>query len=651
MKADAEKRPLRLLIVEDTADDAELLLLEMNRGYDVTWTRVDTEHDMRAALESEAWDFVVSDYSMPTFDAPSALRVLASTGLDIPCIVVSGTIDEESAVEALRGGAKDFLLKGKLSRLLPAVERELKECAARAAHRRARQMLAQSEAHRRKSEEQARLLLDSTGEGILGVDLDGRCTFANNACIRMLQQPAFLEGADIHEAMHGEPDGGREACRLCQAMRSPTPTFLDDVRITRADGSRFAAECRSVPLRTDGVHRGAVISFVDITARRRMEEQLRQAQKMDAIGSLAGGIAHDFNNILSVILSYTSLLADTAKDAEVREDIEEIEKAALRAAELTRQLLAFSRQQLLEPRVLELNPVVEGMHKMLQRLLRNDVELALSLDPELGKVRADPSKMEQVIMNLVVNAGDAMPEGGTVTIESRNVMLDADHCERHGGGEPGPHVMISFSDTGVGMDAATRARIFEPFFTTKALGKGTGLGLSTVFGIVKQSGGHIWVYSEPDEGTSFRVYLPRCDALPESPHTPPPPRSVSPRGTETLFVVDDEDQVRAVTKTILERQGYHVLEARNGGEALLVCEQFSAPIHLLITDVVMPKMSGRQLAERIAVLRPNLKVLYISGYTEDSIAQHGVLETGAAFLGKPIMPEVLLQSVRAVLDS
>jgi len=386
-----------------------------------------------------------------------------------------------------------------------------------------------------------------------------------------------------------------------------------------------------------------------VTERTRLEEQLRQSQKMEAVGRLAGGVAHDFNNVLSVILTYAEMMLQDMKAGEpMRGDVEEIHKAGKRAADLTRQLLMFSRQQVLTSKVLDLNDVLASMNKMLQRILGADVELVSLPAKPLGRVRADPSSLEQVIMNLVVNARDAMPTGGQLTMETGNVVLDAGYAKEHLGVKQGPHVMLAVSDTGSGMDKTTMARIFEPFFTTKEIGKGTGLGLSTVFGIVQQSGGSVWVYSEPGKGTTFKVYLPCVDAAvdPVRP-TEPPPNS---RGSETILLVEDDDQVRAAARGILERAGYQVFEARNAGEALLFSEQHSGEIHLLLTDVVMPGMSGPALAKRLAGARVDMRVLCMSGYTDDSIVRHGVLEAQIAYIQKPITPETLTTRVRQVLE-
>jgi two-component system cell cycle sensor histidine kinase/response regulator CckA len=389
----------------------------------------------------------------------------------------------------------------------------------------------------------------------------------------------------------------------------------------------------------------------DVTERLRLEEQLRQSQKMEAIGRLAGGVAHDFNNMLSVILSYGEiLLADMKPGEPMRDEVEEIRKAGKRAADLTRQLLMFSRQQVLEPKVLDLNEILSGMEKMLQRILGADVDLVTMPASSLGRVRVDRSSIEQVIMNLAVNARDAMPTGGRLTMETSNVVLDDAYARSHLGAAAGRYVMLAITDTGTGMDQATLARIFEPFFTTKEVGKGTGLGLSTVFGITQQCGGGVWAESEPGKGTTFKVYLPRVDSEAEAANRLEA-QPTSSRGAETILLVEDDDQVRAVARGILRRHGYHVIDARNAGEALLSAEKHAGRIHLLLSDVVMPQMSGPELAKRLAGTRPEMKVLCMSGYTDDSIVRHGVIEARFAFIQKPITPETLSKRVREVLES
>jgi signal transduction histidine kinase/ActR/RegA family two-component response regulator len=383
---------------------------------------------------------------------------------------------------------------------------------------------------------------------------------------------------------------------------------------------------------------------------RKTEAQLRHSQKMEAVGRLAGSIAHDFNNLLSVIISHSDLLLEDLKPVDpIRPDIESIRSAGERAATLTRQLLAFSRQQVLSPRIVDLNQAVQETEKMLHRLLGEDILLVTRLDRSLFKVKVDPGQIDQVIMNLAINARDAMPQGGKLTIETQNVSLDQTYAAEHLGVTPGPYVMLAVSDTGIGMDQETQARIFEPFFTTKDVGKGTGLGLSTVFGIVQQSGGAIWVYSEPGKGATFKLYLPKADETEIEAAEVAAPATL--HGIETILLVEDQDEVRQVARQALHRYGYHVIEASNAGEALLACEQHPRAIHLLLTDVVMPMMSGREIAERLLRIRPELKVLFMSGYTENAIVHHGILDSGIAYLQKPLVPEALARRVREVLDT
>jgi len=381
------------------------------------------------------------------------------------------------------------------------------------------------------------------------------------------------------------------------------------------------------------------------------EEQLRQAQKMEAVGRLAGGVAHDFNNLLSVIQSATALALGSLHDsAEVASDLGEIQLAAERASRLTRQLLAFGRRQLLEPRVIDLNAALLGSREMLVRMIGEDIELVYVPGPALGRVKVDVGQLEQVILNLVVNARDAMPRGGRLTIETADVELDTDYGETHPEVKPGPHVMLAVSDTGVGMDRATLARAFEPFFTTKEQGKGTGLGLSTVFGIVKQSGGSIFAYSEPGRGATFKLYFPRAEERRTNSETRLPAVGNKSRG-ETVLVAEDDDQVRAVVMRVLARAGYRVLEARSGGDALSVAERYAEGIDLLVSDVVMPEMGGPELGSALRRRRPGLRLLYMSGYTDDAVVRHGLLEGEVAFLQKPITPDLLLRKVREALDA
>jgi two-component system, cell cycle sensor histidine kinase and response regulator CckA len=517
--------PLNVLMVEDSASDAKLIVYELGRtGRVVDFERVENADALRSALDRRSWDLVLSDSSMPSFGARAALAIVQEASLDVPFIIVSGTIGEEAAVEAMRAGARDFVLKDQLARLNPAVEREI----------------------------------------------------------------------------------------LARSVR-------DAKRLSEQNAARMA-------------------------------EELRQAQKMEAVGKLAGGIAHDFNNVLSVIISCADLvLEDLKPGAPMYDDVKAIRDAGGRAANLTRQLLMFTRQQVLVSKVIDLNKVLSGLDNMLRRMLGEDVILVVLPAEALSGVRADPSSIEQVIMNLVVNARDAMPIGGKLTIETANVDLDEAYTRSHPGVTGGRQVLLAVTDVGSGIDAVTMARVFEPFFTTKAVGKGTGLGLSTVLGIVQQSGGSVWVDTLPGHGTTVNVFFPCVDEAIDSSHTTIPPAGL--HGSETILLVDDDDEVRAVTRAILLKNGYDVIDACGGREALRLAEEYSGVIHLLISDVVMPEMSGPELAKRLTKARPEVAVLCMSGYTDDSIVRHGVLEARIEFLQKPITPAALAVRVRQLLDA
>lgn len=436
------------------------------------------------------------------------------------------------------------------------------------------------------------------------------------------------------------------------ASRQAEGGYDETYRIVRPDGSLRWIQDRAFPVRNaDGAVYRIAGTATDITERRELEEQLRQSQKMESVGRLAGGIAHDFNNLLTVINGTADLvLSDLPKTHELRRDIEEIRLAGDRAATLTRQLLALSRQQILQPEVLKLSAVVGRMQGMLRRMIGEDVDLVFTLPNGSGNIEADPGQIEQVILNLAVNARDAMPEGGTLTIEVCDVHLDAGDPTSLPSARPGPHVALIVRDTGSGMDDATRQRIFEPFFTTRPPGKGTGLGLSTVYGIVEQSGGSISVSSKPGRGTTFMIYFPRVARAP-SPARPAPGPAGVPLGTETILLVEDESRLRALVMRILSAEGYTVLEAGSGEEALSVAASHAGPVDLLLTDVVMPGMNGRELAARLSATRPDTRVLFMSGYTDDAILRHGVLDDASQFIGKPYTPRELKERVRAVLAS
>jgi two-component system, cell cycle sensor histidine kinase and response regulator CckA len=439
---------------------------------------------------------------------------------------------------------------------------------------------------------------------------------------------------------------------LTRLLRGDTLADVD-FRVHRLDTKRDCIFSYSgqVVRGSDGRVDLAFLTMRDLTEQKRMETRLRQADKMQAIGSLAGGVAHDFNNLLTVINGYSEmLLSGPWLDASGQELVAEVSRAGEQAAALTRQLLAFSRQQVLAPKVLDLNVQVKDMAKLLHRLIGADVDFATALNPDIGRVRADPGQIEQVLLNLAVNARDAMPRGGRLTIETRNVDLDEAYTRNRPDARPGPHVLLAVTDTGIGMDSMTIARIFEPFFTTKEQGKGTGLGLATVFGIVSQSGGHLDVYSEVGRGTTFKVYLPRLtDAgVPDECLVASSP---FPTGAETVLLVEDDRGVRTLARSALESLGYTVLEAHNGEQGVQVALAHSGPIDLVVTDVVMPGSGGRELADRVQAARPEAKVLFTSGYTDDAVVRHGILQSNVAFLQKPFTPTSLARKVREVLDA
>ena len=507
----------------------------------------------------------------------------------------------------------------------------------------------QAEQALRDSEEQYRSLVQGVRDVIFALSPDGIIASLNPAFETITGSPrsAWL-GKPFDGLVHAEdlPLALELLGRVVRGEPRPTAQF----RIHTSKGDYRVVEFSATAQLRDDRLIGILGIGRDVTERVQLEQQLRQAQKMEAVGRLAGGIAHDFNNILTAITGYADLLLEdlAAKDPR-RQDAEEIRKASDRAAGLTRQLLAFSRQQVLQPRVVDLNALVSELEKMLRRLLGEDVTLATALAPTLGRVRTDPGQLEQVIMNLAVNARDAMPTGGRLTIETADVEFDAAFAGDHYPAQPGEYVMLAVTDTGSGMDAETQVHLFEPFFTTKEKGKGTGLGLATVYGIVKQSGGFIWVYSELGVGSTFKIYLPRVEAAAEPPSSRAAPAPVA-RGTETVLVAEDEAPVRAVARQTLERYGYRVLEAPSAEAALDVAQRYSGPIHLLLTDVIMPGLSGRDLAVRLATLRPETRVIYMSGYTDDAITRHGVLEPGFVFVQKPFTPDRLARAVREVLD-
>jgi PAS domain S-box-containing protein len=751
-------RPLRVLFVDDCADDVQLSIRVLEKaGYTIHAQVVETPEQFGRALLSGDYDLILCDYRLPGWSGGDVLRVVRDCGRELPVVLVTGTLGEETAVEMIKLGAADFVLKQRLSRLPLAIQRAMREKQIREERSRAEQSLRRSETDYRHLFESANdviLIMDAeTAEileanpkaqqiyGLTREQLVGRSlkslTRDVERCEARIRQ-LLREGSCLNfETIHRHADGhaihflcsatlidyqGRRAMlgihhditerkraeerlnlfgRILESsaeaiailtpegyfsehnaahqalteysieeLRGHTPTLLvgeafQDHQQVAQSGGRVERESR---MRTKSGREKTVETSIfsitgdtgqvqwivaivrDISERRRLQVQLQQAAKMEAVGRLAGGVAHDFNNLLNVIIGYSELMLERRNSTEFLErGAREIRKAADRAAGLTRQLLAFSRQQVLEPKVLELNEIIAEMKDLLVRMLGEDVELVVTAAEDLGRVRADPGQIGQVIMNLAANSRDAMPQGGRFVIETANVVVDEAFSAEHANMAPGPYVLLSVSDTGSGMTPEVRAHIFEPFFTTKEKNKGTGLGLATVYGIVKQSGGYIWVYSELERGATFKVYLPRVDALPERSQPAAAAPAANCRGSETLLVVEDEEGVRILVRDYLRMNGYTVLEAGHGEEALRIAGEHSGAISLMITDVIMPGMNGRELAERMAILRPGMKVLYISGYAETAVYRKGVLEPGAPFLQKPFGPPDLGRKVRDVL--
>jgi len=667
---------IRLLLIEDSEEDAELVLHELTRqGFDISHERVDTERALMNALQ-KPWDAIISDFSMPQYDGLKAFEVVKQYGSDVPFVFVSGVLGEERAVAAMRAGAKDYVLKGKLERLGPVISRELAEAASR------RQRV-EVERALQIEERRYRSIFDSAAVALVELDLSSakvalaevakhglaeerlvegdelvtraaeqtRILTANAAAIRMVEaeRPDQLVGV-LARALR--PGAGSAWLEVLRTLVTPTGTFQKEVRIATLAGRPIDVLLSfRIPATMDD-SRNVIMSMTDVTDRNSLERRIRAAQRLEVIGKLAGGVAHDFNNLLVVIEGYATFLVEGLPEGDARrDDARAIQDAAQRAEGLTRQLLAFGRRQVAELRVVNLNRLIQEMDQLLRPLIGEDIDVVTALKEDLALVEIDPTHLEQLIINLAVNARDAMPMGGKLTIETANVRLDESYRDtKPVDVPPGNYVMLAVSDDGTGMDEETRLHIFEPFFTTKSPGKGTGLGLSTVFGIVKQAGGFIWVYSEPGQGTTFRIHLPVKAAARESPvsgsRTP-----ASPKGTETILIVEDQESVRILTRRVLTKAGYTVLEAPDGGQALLALERHTGPIHAVLTDVVMPTMSGRKLADHLSAIRPGVKVLYMSGYTDNAIVHHGVLEPGVNFLQKPFTPDALLSKLREVLDA
>ena len=757
------KHALRILIVDDSPDDAALIIRQLQREFSPSYERVETPQEMQAALDKGGWHVVISDYVMPRFSGLSALQLLRERGVDLPFIMVSGQMGEDAAVEAMRAGAHDYLIKDRLSRLIPAIKRELNEAVVRRERRMAEEALSATEARFQSLVEQSLvgifmlqddifIYVNPKFSDIFGYQpeqlIESRSLLdlvARDDQIRVITQ--FLrplsEGSDsLHFFFHGRRSDGSaidlevsgtrtqingnaavigtllditerkraesELSKLWRAVeQSPVSVVITDLlgRIeyvnpkfievtgyceaelvgqntsilksgnmdgefyqnlwqTISSGREWHGELHnrkkngelfweSGSISAIKNSEGQITHFVgvkeDVTERKVAIDQLRQVQKMEAVGQLAGGIAHDFNNLLTVINGYSTLLIrGLDSGSPMRKEAEQILRAGERAADLTRQLLSFSRRQILEPKVLDINRQVKSVQKMLERLIGEHLGLVTVLSADAGYVKIDPGQLEQIVINLIVNARDASETGGNITVETANCELDEGYSHLHPGSVPGSYVKLSVTDQGQGMTEEVKGRLFEPFFTTKEMGRGTGLGLATVYGIVKQSGGYIEVISQPGQGARFNIYLPSVSQLAETNQRPPVDDRVD--SCHTILVVEDEPGVLNLVVHTLRKRGFTVLETTDPEHGVALFEEHAHEIDMLLTDVVMPFMSGPALADLLTQKKPELKVLFMSGHTDNRVSFEKILEKGVQFLPKPFASDALIRKVRDTLN-
>jgi two-component system, cell cycle sensor histidine kinase and response regulator CckA len=635
---------IRLLIIEDIEDDALLILRELRKGgFEPVFTIVDTEEDVAEALKAQAWDIIISDYSLPRFNGFEALRMAKNFDPDIPFILISGTIGDDIAVAAMKAGAHDYLMKDNLKRLIPAVKRELHDAQVRRAHRK-------SESDLKNSKNMLQSIIDNAASIIYVKDTQGNYILINKQYESLFHtnNDKIKSKTDYDIFPEEIADVLRKNdCKVIDANRA-----MEFEEVIPYDGASHIFISVKFPLcDTSGVPTSVCGICTDITERKKLEAQLQQAQKMEAIGTLTGGIAHDFNNLLAVIIGNTELLEEQIQKGHYQADyLDEIKSAGQRAVNLVHQLLAFSRKQIIKPKLIDFNTILKDFEKMLGRIIGEDILLKIIPSTGLWLVHIDPGQVEQVIMNLAVNARDAMPGGGNLVIKTENVELEAGRFHDHDVKNlPGPYVMVTVSDTGIGMDAETRKRAFEPFFTTKEKGRGTGLGLSTVYGIVKQNGGYIWNYSEPGQGTTIKIYLPKGKQDTAEFKSVETVEGLF-EGVETILVVEDDHSIRKLSRAILERYGYKVLDAKDGREALRIAREYEGAIQLVLTDVVMPEMNGAELVKHLIRLKPDLKFIYMSGYSEDTISFRGLSNSDFDLIEKPFSTKSLVGKVRKVLD-
>jgi len=637
---DANRR-VRILVVDDSAADAELMISLLQReGLPIVAHRVDTPESFQQRLTEGDFDLILSDHNLQTWNAMDALQILQRSGRDIPFIVVTGTLGDERAVEYLKNGANDYVLKENLERLPMAVRRALQEKSQRDENQ-------QLQAKIQASKEAWERTFDAIPDSIMLLDRAGRILLANSATGTLLGAGAHdLIGKECFAVVHNFCSAHQE----CPFQRMLSSGREEEAEITEPHLKKIL-RISCVPLRNgNGKLEGAVHLMRDITERKHFEQEMAQAQKLEAIGRLAAGVAHDFNNILGVIQGYSELMQEQIpeSDTALRRQVSEIAKAAHRAAGVTRQLLAFSRKQVMQLRAVHLTDVVTDLAQMLRTLIGEKIELEIRTADDLAAVKVDPIQIQQVLINLAINARDAMPNGGRLTISTCNVELDSQYPRMQGPVVPGRYVMIAVSDTGVGMDENTASHIFEPFFTTKERGKGTGFGLSIVYGIVKQSGGYIWVYSELGRGTTFKIYLPQLAG--ESANVVPIAALLSEKASPaTILVVEDEEALAEMLHTSLEKCGYTVLQAATGEEALNIAHSYDGTIDLLLSDLVLRgTMDGIELADEWAVTRPNSRLILMSGYS-DALIGTG-LNTRMELLEKPFTNAELRRKIRRALS-